>query len=124
MNTLARSNVRTYKAVKSDFENHTTLINFLTTMAQTVQGQVEKAIEALLSRNEGLAGAVAINEPRVNALEEVIDEHAVKTIVGRSLPQEDVRLIVATIKINNDLERMGDLAVNIAQRVISLSADE
>jgi phosphate transport system protein len=54
----------------------------------------------------------------------VIDEHAVKTIVGRSLPAEDVRLIVATIKINNDLERMGDLAVNIAQRVISLSRQE
>jgi phosphate transport system protein len=45
----------------------------------------------------------------------------VKTIVGRSLSAEDVRLIVASIKINNDLERMGDLAVNIARRVISLA---
>src|SRR5947209_14122531 len=117
MTTAVRS-TRKYKAVKPDFENHTTLINFLLTMAQTVQGQVEKSIEALLTRNEGLAGAVALYEPRVNALEVVIDEHAVKTVVGRCLAQEDVRLIVSTIKINNDLERMGDLAVNIAQRVI------
>jgi phosphate transport system protein len=119
-----KSQVRNFKIIKPDFENHTTLINFLLTMSQTVQTQVEKAIEALLTRNEGLAGAVALYEPRVNALEVVIDEHAVKTIVGRSLPAEDVRLIVATIKINNDLERMGDLAVNIAQRVISLSMQE
>ncbi len=119
-----KSQVRNFKTIKPDFENHTTLINFLLTMSQTVQTQVEKAIEALLTRNEGLAGAVALYEPRVNALEVVIDEHAVKTIVGRSLPAEDVRLIVATIKINNDLERMGDLAVNIAQRVISLSMQE
>jgi phosphate transport system protein len=124
MSTAAKPQMRNYKAIKPDFENHTTLINFLLTMSETVQSQVEKAIEALLTRNEGLAGAVAIYEPRVNALEVVIDEHAVRTIVDRSLPQDDVRLIVATIKINNDLERMGDLAVNIAQRVISLSLEE
>ena len=40
------------------------------------------------------------------------------------LLEADIRLIVATIKINNDLERMGDLAVNLAERAISLSAME
>jgi phosphate transport system protein len=120
MSTAQVHRSRSYSKIKPDFENHTTLVNFLLTMSQTVQNQVENAIDSLLSRDEHLAATVAMQEPRVNALEVVIDEHAVKTIVGRSLPAEDVRLIVASIKINNDLERMGDLAVNISKRVISL----
>jgi hypothetical protein len=56
MTAATNSQVRTFKTIKPDFENHTTLINFLLTMSQTVQTQVEKAIEALLTRNEGLAG--------------------------------------------------------------------
>src|SRR5438445_325407 len=118
MSSAAKPQMRNYKAIKPDFENHTTIINFLLTMSETVQSQIEKAIEALLTRNEGLAGAVAMYEPRVNALEVVIDEHAVRTIVDRSLPQSDVRLIVATIKINNDLERIADHSTNIAEDVI------
>lgn len=96
------------------------VIQFLTSMAETVKKQVDNSIEALLTRNEGMAGAISISEPRVNAMEVLIDEHAVRAMVGRALPEADVRLLVATIKINNDLERMGDLAVHIAHRVIAL----
>lgn len=118
--TLATKKIRKQLQAPHDPKNLNSLIAFITTMAQTVHKQVENSIRALLEKDEGLAGAIALNEPRVNALEIVIDEYAVRTIVGRALPEEDVRLIVATIKINNDLERMGDLAVNIAQRVITL----
>jgi phosphate transport system protein len=91
---------------------------------------IHKAIEALLNCNERLASEVFLLEPRVNEMEIVIDEHAVRMLRGATrqglvspagLPEEDVRLIVATLRINSDLERMGDLAVNIAQRVLALS---
>jgi phosphate transport system protein len=57
----------------------------------------------------------------VNEMEVLIDDHAVRLLRGGNLPEDEVRHIVATLKINNDLERMGDLAVNIGQRVVSLA---
>ena len=54
-------------------------------------------------------------------MEIVIDEHAVRMLRQGNLQESDVRLIVATLKINNDLERMGDLAVNVSERAVSLA---
>lgn len=100
----------------------TALGNYLISMARTVEAMVNRAIEALLESNAHLASQVFLTEPHVNEMEIVIDEHAVKLLRKAELSETDVRLLVATIKINNDLERMGDLAVNISQRVISLTA--
>jgi phosphate transport system protein len=92
---------------------------------------VNRSSEALLSRNEKLASEVFLTEPRINEMEKVIDEHAVRMLRGLlpdgetlrgGLREEEIRLIVATLRINNDLERMADLAVNICQRVLSLAA--
>jgi len=98
------------------------LMNYLISMARTVETNVNKSLDALLSRNEVKAGEVFLLEPRVNEMEIVIDNHAVQLLRKGGLSDEDVRLIVATQKITNDLERMGDLAVNIAQCVVSLAA--
>jgi phosphate transport system protein len=100
----------------------TALVNYLVSMARTVEGSVNRALEALLHRNERLASEVFLTEPRINEMEIVIDEHAIRLLRRGNLPESDVRLIVASLKVNNDLERMGDLAVNICQRVISLAA--
>lgn len=100
------------------------LVNYLISMARTVEGSVNRAIEALLERNEKLAGEVFLTEPRINEMEIVIDEHAIRLLRGGNLPEGAVRLIVASLKLNNDLERIGDLAVNICQRVISLAEIE
>lgn len=108
-------------ASNSEMVYQTALVNYLVSMARTVEGSVNKALEALLHQNEQLAGEVFLTEPRINEMEILIDEHAIRLLRQGHLPDEDVRLIVATIKINNDLERIGDLAVNIGQRVISLS---
>jgi phosphate transport system protein len=97
------------------------LTDYLVSMARMVEGSVNRALEALLHLDEQLAGEVFLTEPRVNEMEMLIDEHAIRLLRTGTLPDENLRLIVATIKINNDLERMGDLAVNIGQRVISLS---
>jgi phosphate transport system protein len=99
----------------------TVLLNYLVSQARTVEASVNRALEALLSRNENLASEVFLTEPRINEMEMVIDEHAVRMLRQDALLETDIRLIVATIKINNDLERMGDLAVNLSERAISLA---
>lgn len=99
----------------------TALENYLVSMARTVEGMVNRSIEALLGRDEQMASGVFLTEPRANEMEIIIDDHAVRLLRGGNLPEGEIRHIVATLKINNDLERMGDLAVNIGQRVISLA---
>ncbi len=98
------------------------LMNYLISMARTVETNVNRSLDALLSRSELKASEVFFLEPRVNEMEMVIDNHAIQLLRKGGLADEDVRLVVATQKITNDLERMGDLAVNIAQCVVSLAA--
>jgi len=98
------------------------LLNYLVSQARAVEGSVNRALGALLGRDERLASEVFLSEPRINELEIVIDEHAIRLLRQGNLADADVRLIVATLKINNDLERMGDLAVNLAERALSLAA--
>ena len=99
----------------------TVLMNYLISQARTVEASVNRALGALLGRNERLASEVFLTEPRINEMEMVIDEHAIRMLRQENLLETDIRLIVATIKINNDLERMGDLAVNLSERAISLA---
>jgi phosphate transport system protein len=99
----------------------TALESYLVAMARLVEGNVNRAIQALTTRDEQAASAVFLTEPRVNEMEILIDDHAVRLLRGGNLPEDEVRHIVATLKINNDLERIGDQAVNIGQRVVSLS---
>jgi phosphate transport system protein len=97
------------------------LVNYLVSQARTVEASLNRALWALLERNERLASEVFLTEPRINEMEMVIDEHAIRMLRQPDLQDTDVRLIVATLKINNDLERMGDLAVNLSERAISLA---
>lgn len=98
----------------------TVLMNYLVSQARTVEASVNRALAALLGRNERLASEVFLTEPRINEMEIVIDEHAIRMLRSGNLAESEVRLVVAALKINNDLERMGDLAVNLAERAISL----
>ena len=99
----------------------TVLENYLVSQARTVEASVNRGFRALLERNERLASEVFLTEPRINEMEILIDEHAIRMLRKANLSDTDVRLIVATLKINNDLERMGDLAVNLSERAISLA---
>src|SRR3984893_17677078 len=100
-----------------------TLVNYLVSMARTVEGAMNRALDSLVgldsAGNSGLPGEVFLLEPRINEMEIVIDEHAIR-LLRRSFSDDEMRLIVAALKITNDLERIGDLAVNLAERVISL----
>ena len=68
-----------------------------------------------------LSSQVFLVEPRVNEMEMLIDDHAVRMLRTGLLDDEEIRRVVASQKIANDLERIGDLAVNISERVISLA---
>ena len=110
-------------ALKSSTEGvlQSVLVNYLVSQARTVESSVNRALWALLERNERLASEVFLTEPRINEMEILIDEHAIRMLRQSNLLDTEVRLIVATLKINNDLERMGDLAVNLSERAISLA---
>src|SRR2546430_1702729 len=100
------------------------LTNYLISMARTVELAVDRAMVGLLqpARLERQAPSdIFLLEPRINEMEIVIDDHAVPMLRTGNLCPEEIRMVVATIKITNDLERMGDLAVNIAERIISLA---
>ncbi|MGC1482465.1 MAG: phosphate signaling complex protein PhoU [Candidatus Acidiferrum sp.] len=101
-----------------------TLVNYLASMARTVEAAMNRALEAIVDVNDSRAGSlpgeVFLLEPRINEMEIVIDEHAVRLLRRGSFSDDEVRLIVAALKITNDLERIGDLAVNLAECVISL----
>lgn len=104
--------------------SYDTLVNYLVSMARTVEGAVNRALDAVVGlenpRTAPLPGEVFLVEPRINEMEIVIDEHAIRLLRRGAFSDDEMRLIVAALKITNDLERMGDLAVNLAQGVISL----
>ena len=101
-----------------------TLMNYLVSMARTVESAMNRALDAIVGldnpRTAALPGEVFLLEPRINEMEIVIDEHAIRLLRQGSFPEDELRLIVAALKLNNDLERIGDLAVNLAERVVSL----
>jgi len=101
------------------------LTNYLVSMARSVETNVDRALTALLesgsSERRKTPGEIFLLEPRINEMEIVIDDHAVRMLRGGNLSSEEIRQVVATLKITNDLERMGDLAVNLAERIISLT---
>lgn len=100
------------------------LIHYLISMARAVEGAVNRSIDALLGIGDAgtaeLTGEILLQEPRINEMEMLIDEHAVRALREKAAGDDEIRLVVATLKITNDLERMGDLAVNLAESVISL----
>jgi phosphate transport system protein len=108
----------------TDSVMHDTLVNYLVSMARTVESAMNRALDAIVSfenpRTAALPGEVFLLEPRINEMEIVIDEHAIRLLRQGSFPEDELRSIVAALKINNDLERIGDLAVNLAERVVSL----
>lgn len=100
------------------------LVNYLVSMARTVESAMNRALDAIIGfdnpRTAGLPGEVFLLEPRINEMEIMIDEHAIRLLRRGSYTDDEMRLIVASLKITNDLERIGDIAVNLAERVISL----
>ncbi len=88
-------------------------------LGAVVEERVCKAVESFVSSDERLAREVAFADSEIDAMEVAIEEDCLKVLALHQPVAVDLRFIVATLKINNDLERIGDLAVNIAERAIS-----
>jgi len=89
-------------------------------MSSLVEAAIQRSISAVIHKDRSAADEVFRNEARINAIEIDVDEFCVNLLALQQPMAADLRLIVAALKINTDLERMGDLAVNIAQRARSL----
>jgi phosphate transport system protein len=89
-------------------------------MSGLVESAIYRSVHSLVDKDEALAQHVLESESRINQMEIEIDDMAVRLLALEQPVATDLRLITAAIKINNDLERMGDLAVSIAERALSL----
>jgi phosphate transport system protein len=90
-------------------------------MASAVETSIAKAIDALVERDSKLANEVIQMDEKINDLEVSIDEQCLKLLATQQPMAIDLRFITSAMKINNDLERMGDHSVNIAELAIILN---
>jgi len=90
----------------------------LLTMGGMAEQAVERAVESYRRRDGELCRLVLEGEPAINVMEREIDELALDLLAMQQPMAVDLRFITAVMKINADLERVGDQAVNIAERVL------
>ncbi len=90
-------------------------------MGRLDEKQIRDAIEALEKRDAELAKLVVAADDQVDVLRRDIEEKAIATIARRQPVAVDLREIAGALRISNDLERIGDLAENVAMRVLLLS---
>jgi phosphate transport system protein len=93
----------------------------LLVMAGLVEQAIQRATEAYSSRDMDLCELVSLSEPAINRMEHEIDQLALDLLAMEQPMAVDLRFILAVIRINADLERVGDQAVNIANRCKDLS---
>jgi phosphate transport system protein len=89
-------------------------------MAGLVEFAIHRSIRSLIDRDPTQADQIWENEKRINSMEIEVDEQATRILALHQPVARDLRFLTAAIKINSDLERMGDLAINICQRSMSL----
>jgi phosphate transport system protein len=96
------------------------LKNRLLTMGAVVEERVHQAVRSLIDRRQEEAEQVIASDKEVNDLQIEIDDRCLKLLATQTPLAGDLRLITAAMKINADLERIGDQAVNVAENVIKL----
>ncbi|MCF8053837.1 MAG: phosphate signaling complex protein PhoU [Deltaproteobacteria bacterium] len=84
---------------------------------------IEKCIKALLERNSSLANEVIKEDANIDAIDMKIEEQCINILALRQPTARDLRFITTAIKINGHLERIGDMASNIARKVIILNEE-
>ena len=100
-----------------------TLKQTLLAMGGLVEDQIRHVMRALIERNDALAQEVIERDQQVNAYDVEVDETCVSLLALHQPAAGDLRFITTAMKIVTDLERMGDQAVNIAQRVLELNRE-
>src|SRR6185436_4760350 len=90
-------------------------------MGSLAEEMIQKAIEAYTTRSTELARATAKIDRRINRLECEVDEQCMRILATRQPVASDLRFITTALKVVTDLERIGDLGVNICERVTELN---
>jgi phosphate transport system protein len=93
----------------------------LLAMGGMAEQAVDRAVQAFQSRDVPLCEMVLRDEAAINAIEREVDELSIDLLAMQQPMAVDLRFIIACIKINSDLERVGDQAVNIAERVMDMA---
>jgi phosphate transport system protein len=96
------------------------LKNKIITMGSEIEDRVYKSSLALINRDERLVNEVVQSDQQIDKMEVDIEEHCLKILALYQPVAIDLRFIIAVLKINNELERVGDIAVNIAERAAAL----
>ena len=89
-------------------------------LAAVVEESVQQGVQALRDGDLALARRVVAGDERVDTMEVELEEECLKILALHQPVATDLRFIVSVLKINNDLERMADLATNIAERAVDL----
>lgn len=92
------------------------------TMGSLVETATNKGITAFLDQETALAEEVIAGDEKIDETEVEVEEECLKVLALHQPFAADLRFIITVLKVNNDLERMGDLAVNIAERAASMGA--
>ena len=91
------------------------------TMAASVEEAIQKAVRALKERRADMAAEVIDGDDMIDAEENQVEEECLKMLALHQPVAVDLRRIIAALKINTDLERMADLAEDIAERAVHLA---
>lgn len=86
-----------------------------------VEERVHRTAEAIHSRDAAIAEKIIASDWEIDEMEVEVEEECLKILALYQPVAVDLRFLIATIKINNDLERIGDEAVNISERVVTMS---
>ncbi len=95
----------------------------LSSMATLVEEALDHAIQSLIKRDSQLAKEVIAGDDKIDQLDNFIDEMCLKLLHSKKGKESEIRFVTMAMKIVTDLERMGDHAVNIAYRAVSLNSE-
>jgi phosphate transport system protein len=110
----------TAKAFDADLQD---IARMVAEMGGLAEKQVADSVDALAKRDTALAQRITATDATIDTLQREIEEKAILTIARRQPLAIDLREIVGALRLANDLERIGDLAKNIAKRVIALNSE-
>ena len=92
-------------------------------MGSMVENAIRDSVKSLVDRDNQLAKTVIENDHQINTLDSEIDEECIKLVALMQPKAGDLRFITTAMKITTDLERMGDMASNIAERALELNEE-
>jgi len=92
-------------------------------MGGLVEDQIQKAVSSLVERDSALAETIIERDHEVNRLDVEIDDVCIRLLALHQPAARDLRFITTALKITTDLERIGDMAVNICERALELNEE-